>query len=217
MGLWARRSPPPLFFSCSHVKCKRVFPITRIDKFSRLFAVLLSSTHRSVNLKHPVSGPHCGGLSGFLGSERNDRWIQQPQGKSDRTSKTYNRAGAEASQAASSNRYPLQQAFGIPKLRPWTQHLFLSDLRQRPHRNLPSPTRGFLFSKSPLSHTSTGIFALWVTCPDAARPPFSFSRPSQCTFILLSTCLFFLTWFTKRGRRWKRRRRESGRYRIKEG
>lgn len=74
MGLLAKRSfPPPLFFSCFHVESKLVFPVTRMDKFSGLFAVLLSSTHRSVNLKHPVSDPYCGGLSGFLGSERNDR------------------------------------------------------------------------------------------------------------------------------------------------
>lgn len=75
MGLLARKSTPPthLFFSGFHVKRKLVFPFTRIDKFSRLFAVLQSSTHRSVNLKCPFSGPHCGGLSGSLGSERSDR------------------------------------------------------------------------------------------------------------------------------------------------
>lgn len=161
MGLWARRSPPPLFFSCFHVKYKRVFPITRIDKFSRLFAVLQSSTHRSVNLKHPVSGPHCGGLSGFLGSERNDRWIQQPQGKSDRTSKTSIRAGARSLPSSFQQQVPtLQQAFRIPELRPRTRHLFLSDRDREPPPEPPLPHQGIpVLQTTPQSHKHRNLCA----------------------------------------------------------
>lgn len=44
---------PVLGFCRRTVKCKLVFPFTRMDNFSRLFAVFQSSTHKSVNLKRP--------------------------------------------------------------------------------------------------------------------------------------------------------------------
>lgn len=44
---------PVLGFCRRTVKCKLVFPFTRMDNFSRLFAVFQSSTHKSVNLKGP--------------------------------------------------------------------------------------------------------------------------------------------------------------------
>lgn len=44
---------PVLGFCRWTVKCKLVFPFTRMDNFSRLFAVFQSSTHKSVNLKRP--------------------------------------------------------------------------------------------------------------------------------------------------------------------
>lgn len=154
MGLWARRSPPPLFFSCSHVKCKRVFPIPRIDKFSRLFAVLQSCTHRSVNLKHPVSGPHCGGLSGFLGSERNDRWIQQPQGKSDLTSKTYNRAGARSPPSSFQQQVPpYSRLSGSQSLGPGHSICFSVTWDRESPPEPPLPHQGIPFLQiTPQSH-----------------------------------------------------------------
>lgn len=42
----------PWFLSLNG-KCKLVFPFTRMDNFSRLFAVFQSFTHKSVNLKRP--------------------------------------------------------------------------------------------------------------------------------------------------------------------
>lgn len=47
-ALWPVRG-----FCRGTVKCKLVFPFTRMDNFSRLFAVFQSSTHKSVNLKRP--------------------------------------------------------------------------------------------------------------------------------------------------------------------
>lgn len=85
VGLLARRKHPttqPLFFSCFHVKCELVFPFTRIDTFSRLFAILQSSTHRSVNLK-PLFQAHivevCQGpwaVSGMTGESSSPRGSQ---------------------------------------------------------------------------------------------------------------------------------------------
>lgn len=78
-GLW-----PLLGFCRGAVTCRLVFPFTRMDNFSRLFAVSQSSTHKSVNLKGPfhsfiVNICQCSGaVIAVTGESGARRWHPNP-------------------------------------------------------------------------------------------------------------------------------------------